>query len=226
MPQQSSLQLKTEVSIEALAQVNKWRLAYGDVLVETFKEKVIPRYGLANLKELQAMSAASIDGQSMSLVCATFALAAQAVSSWSLKKRMYLGTEFYRFATTYLDRDQFPVTLDTLRILVLLAEFPLQAGTPLLNSCALAHAFDLHLNVDPEHWNIAEDEKLSRRRLFWFVILSDRFFTIQQHSPSLEPDYYDTQVPAPRSISDQINLRELEITELVSELFVHKRPCH
>lgn len=207
---------RTEVSLGAIEQVNKWKQSYGEVLLHTFKRKVLPRYGLASIKTVSNLTVERLDGQSLSLVCATFALAAQAVSTWSLKKRMYLGMEFYLFATRHLERDMSPITMDTLRILVLLSEFPLNVGSSLMNSWALAHAFDLQLNVDPEAWKISEEEKTNRRRLFWWVILSDRYSTIPQHSPCLEQDFYNTKIPEALSTSDQINLRELEITGLVS----------
>lgn len=217
----ASTQNTKNVAPEAVAQVTRWTSAYGDVLLETFKSKVLPRYGLAGLEEMRAYSPNNIAGRSLSLVCAIYALTAPAVTLWPLKKRMYLSTEFYKFATRELERDLIPVTLDTLRILVLLAEFPIQSVTPLLNSWALAHAFELRLNVDPEHWKISEEEKLSRRRLFWWAILSDRFFSVQQNAPSLESDFYDTEIPRPRSLSDQINQTEIEISDLVTSLESH-----
>lgn len=128
---------------------------------------------------------------------------------------MYLGIVFHRHAMMYLQKD-LSVTLDALRMLVLLAEFPLRSGSNLLLGWATAYAFELKLNIDPKDWLISEEEKELRRRIFWTIMVMVRWSSVATGAPGIDQDYYDTEIPAPQCQMDEIKICEVEMTEIVS----------
>lgn len=209
---------KSNAPAEALLQLETWTTAYGNILMETFKLKIAPRLYFLSSSEIQAISLQSMVGKPVALICAVYALAAQCVSSWSISKRAHLGMRFHRYAMTYLECDLYPVTTEALHILVLLSAFPIQFDTSLLSSWALALAFELRLNIDPQHWQIPDEEKDGRRRLFWIIMVNHRWSAFEHHSPGVDTDYYDTEVSMTALSSFSMLPNEIEVSELVRSI--------
>lgn len=205
---------KSEVPSSAIAQVRSWTESYGDCLLETFRTKIAPRYaGCAEDSEILIRE--DLLNQPVSLTCALYALSALCVDSWTLKKRLYLGLAFHSHAMTYLQKELIPVSLKSIRVLFLLADFSVGAGASLLNSWVLSHAFELRLNIDPEHWQVPEREKEIRRRMFWLIMVNDRFSAMERNAPSVEHDHYDTKTPAPITSMGETRLLDVEVSEIV-----------
>lgn len=207
---------KNEIPAEATEQLETWKRTYGDELFEAYRTKIAPRYDPRPPSIVQKLTKSSFLSESPTHICAAYALATQCVESWSISKRMYLGIVFHRHAMMYLQKD-LSVTLDALRMLVLLAEFPLRSGSNLLLGWATAYAFELKLNIDPRDWLISEEEKELRRRIFWTIMVMVRWSSVATGGPGIDQDYYDTEVPAPQCQMDEIKICELEMTEIVSE---------
>ncbi|CCG84369.1 protein of unknown function [Taphrina deformans PYCC 5710] len=214
----TSADFKSNVPPEAIAQLEFWTDNYGDVLLQNFIAKISPRLRLWSMAEIRATTKDSLLRRSTSQTCAIYAMAATCVDSWSIKKRAYLALSFHRCAMTYLQRALNPPSLDAIRTLVLLAAFPLQSDSSLLNSWALALAFEMKLNIDPEHWQIPEEEKTLRRRLFWLIIVSHRWSASKHLYPNVSNDCYDTLVPTTEETSDQTFSIEVQVSDIVASI--------
>ncbi|KAF2742668.1 hypothetical protein M011DRAFT_471993 [Sporormia fimetaria CBS 119925] len=82
---------------------------------------------------------------------------------------------------------------------------------------ALAQTFGLHR--DPSKWDMSEDEKLSRKRIWWGVLITDYWSSIAYGAPPhIHKGFYDVPLP---SVSALIPAKASPIHRHATTCFVH-----
>ncbi|ORY83845.1 hypothetical protein BCR37DRAFT_392294 [Protomyces lactucae-debilis] len=206
---------RAEIPEEAANEFAAWQRLYGDRLTELFMTHVAPRVisrttSKAHFEELMT--------RSYSFPCAVYALAACCNTDWTVPQRIRRGNAFHRFAGTYFQREVYPITMDSLKTLLLLSEYPVQYENLLLTSWCVSFAFELKLHIDPEDWALPEDEKYQRRVIWWYIVMRDRISSMTKMQVLITDDTHDVRLPDLRCRYDLWLVAYISICSIVARM--------